>query len=154
MFALFALVLTEVTAGCPREECANEAAPVRVTVVVVLASAENTTVDPKLKELAAEVQKRDKKLKGFKVLETSAKSIAVGDSAKFSLVEKQELSIKVEKPKDENGRVGMTIKPPELGEIKYTCACDKYFPIVTSYKTKSGETLIILVMSKPCAAKK
>jgi len=151
MFALFALALAP---GCPREECAEETTPVRVTVVVVLASSENKTVDPKLKELAAEVQKRDKKLTGFKVAETAAKSVAVGESARFDLVEKQELTVKVEKSKDEKGRVGMTVKPPDFGAIKYTCTCDKYFPIVTSYKTKSGETLIILVMSKPCTGKK
>lgn len=153
MFALFAAAA--LSAGCPREVCAcADDGPIRVTVTVILASTEHKDVDPKLKELAAEVQKRDKNLKGFKLIETIGKSIAVGDTAKFALVDKQELKVKVEKPKDENGRVGLTIKPPELGEITYTCACEKFFPIVTPYKTKAGETLIIAVMAKPCTQKK
>jgi len=152
MFALFASAA--IAAGSPCEVCCGDDGPIRVTVTVVLASTEDKTIDPKLKDLAAEVQKRDKKYTGFKHIETTAKSIAVGDSAKFDLVEKQELKVKVEKSKDENGRVGLTVKPPDLGEITYTCACEKFFPIVTPYKTKNGETLIIAVMAKPCTQKK
>ena len=50
MLVLFAMAA--LAAGCPREACAEEG-PIRVTVVVVLATTENATVDPKLKELAA-----------------------------------------------------------------------------------------------------
>lgn len=152
MFALFAAAA--LSAGCPHEcDCADDA-PIRVTVTVILASTESKVVDPKLTDLAAEVQKRDKKLTGFKVVETIGKSIPVGESAKFTLVDKQELKVKIEKSKDEKGRVGLTVKPPELGEITYTCSCEKFFPIVTPYKTKAGETLIIMVMAKPCTMKK
>jgi hypothetical protein len=128
--------------------------PVRVTVVVVLATTENTTIDPKLADLAKEVQKRDEKLLGFKLVSSEAKSVPVGDSVTFKLVDKQELKVKVEKPKDDNGRVGLTIKPPELGEVTYKCSCEKFFPVVTPYKTKAGEVLIVAVMAKPCVAKK
>jgi hypothetical protein len=139
---------------CGRRDGCDDVAPVRVTVVVVLATTENTGVDPKLTDLAKEVQKRDPKLVGFKLVSSEWKSIAVGDSATFPLVDKEELKVKVEKPKDENGRVGLTIRPPELGEVTYACTCDKFFPVVTPYKTKKGETLIIAVMAKPCTAKK
>lgn len=150
MFALFASAA--LSAGMPCL-CADEG-PIRVTVTVVLASTTDKTIDPKLKELAAEVQKREKAFIGFKQFDSTGKSIAVGDSAIFELVEKQELKVTVVKSKDENGRVGLTVKPPELGEIKYCCACEKFFPIVTPYKTKKGETLIVAVMAKPCTAKK
>jgi hypothetical protein len=148
-------VLAAVTLGAwhPREDCADDG-PVRVTVVVVLASATSDKVDPKLRELAKEVRKRDDTLTGFQIAASHAQSIAVGDSAVFQLVDKKELKLKVEKPKDDNGRVGLTIKPPELGEITYTCTCDKFFPVVTPYKTKAGETLIVVVMAKPCTQKK
>ena len=43
---------------------------------------------------------------------------------------------------------------PELGEVTYACACDKFFPVVTPYRTKKGETLIVTVMAKPCTMKK
>ena len=127
---------------------------VKVTVVAVLATDANRKVDPKLAELAKEVAKRDPKLTGFRVARTEAKSIPVGESASYRLVDKEELAVTVDRPKDAAGRVGLTITPPELGEITYTCTCDKYLPVVTPYKTKAGETLIVLVMGKPCTGKK
>lgn len=133
-----------------RRDGCDDPGPVRVTVVVVLATTADTGVDPKLVELAKEVQKRDPTLLGFRLGSNEAKSIKVGDSATFVLVEKQELQVKVERKKDENGRICLTIKPPELGEVKYACACDKFFPVVTPYQTKKGETLIVVVMAKPC----
>ena len=68
--ALTALFL----AVCPTED------PVRVTVVVVLASSQNATVDPQLVELAREVQKRDDTLTGFKIKAAEAKSIPIGSA--------------------------------------------------------------------------
>ncbi len=133
---------------CPTDDS------VRVTVVVVLATSDNDTIDPKLTELAKEVQKRDPKLTGFKLETTDAKSITVGESHTFQLVEKQELKVKVEKQKDANGRVSLTIKPPGLENITYGCVCDKFFPVVTPHQTKTGEVLIVAVMAKPCTAGK
>jgi len=60
----------------------------------------------------------------------------------------------VEKPKDAEGRISLTITPPQLGDIKYACACDKYLLVVTQYRTAKGETLILAVMAKPCTQKK
>jgi hypothetical protein len=130
---------------CPTDD------PVKVTVVVVLATDSNTKVDAALADLAKQVQKRDPKLTGFKVSATEAKSIPVGESVTFDLVEKQELKVTVTRPKDANGKIAMTIKPPGLENITYGCACDKFFPVVTPYTTKNGEVLIIAVMAKPCA---
>ena len=141
-FMPFVLIL------CPTDD------PVRVTVVVVLATSDNAVVDPKLVDLAKEVQKRDSKLTGFKLMATEGKSINVGGSQTFELVDKQELKVKVEKPKDSNGRISLTIKPPEMENITYGCTCEKFFPVVTPHRTKSGEVLIIAVMTKPCASGK
>ena len=96
---------------------------VKVTVVVVLATADNGVVDPKLRELARQVRKRDSRLTGFTLMSTEVKSIPVGESAAVPLVEKQELKITVEAAKDAKGRISLTIKPPELGEISYACTC-------------------------------
>ncbi|MCI0704241.1 MAG: hypothetical protein L0241_24550 [Planctomycetia bacterium] len=134
--------------ACPTET------PVRVTVVIVLATTENNVVDPKLVELAKEVQKRDPKLTGFKLVATESKSIPVGNSATVTLVDKKQLKMKVEKQKDENGRISLTLMPPGMDPVTYACACDKFFPVVTPYRTKSGEQLIIAVMAKPCTVKK
>jgi hypothetical protein len=140
----------------PARECRDDAppAPVRVTVVVILATTENNVIDYILTDLAKEVRKREPKLIGFRVSTTEWKSIKVGDSAAIKLVDKQELTVKVEKPKGADGRVGLAITPPMLGEIKYTCACDKYLPVVTPHTTAKGETLILAVMAKPCTQKK
>jgi hypothetical protein len=133
---------------CPTEE------PVRVTVVVVLATTQDIGVDKRLVDLAKEVQKRDSTLIGFKVVATEAKSIPVGDGHSFELLEKQVVKVRVERPKDENGRVSLAIRAPGLEKITYGCACGKFFPIVTPYMTKNGEVLIIAVMAKPCMAGK
>jgi hypothetical protein len=132
--------------GCPTED------PVRVTVVVVLASSQDTGIDKKLAELAKEVQKRDSTLIGFRLKATEAKSIPIGDGHTFELVDKQVLRVRVEQSKDADGRISLTIKPPGLDKITYHCTCGKFFPVVTPYQTKSGEVLIIAVMAKPCMA--
>ncbi|MGL6096505.1 MAG: hypothetical protein ACRC7O_11995, partial [Fimbriiglobus sp.] len=124
--------------------------PVRVTVVVVLATAANSDVDPKLAGLAAEVRKKAPALTGFAVAATLEKSIPVGDDHTFELPEKQSLKVTVERPKGADGRVGLTIAPPGLGEITYSCACSKFFPVVTPFKTKAGDVMILAVMAKPC----
>src|SRR4051794_17832199 len=102
--------------ACPTD------APVQVTVVVVLATDADTKVDPKLAELAKAVQKRDKTLTGFKIEASEAKSIPVGGSHTFELVDKQELKVTVARAKDADGRISLTIKPPGLEKVTYGCA--------------------------------
>ena len=134
--------------------CPGDDKPVSVTVVIVLATENNKTVDPKLKELAKEVQKHDPKLTGFKLVATECKSIPVGDSATVNLTDKQTLKMTVDRAKDKDGRISLTLNPPGMDAVTYACACDKFFPVVTPHRTKSGEQLIIAVMAKPCTAKK
>jgi hypothetical protein len=134
--------------------CPADDKPVNVTVVIVLATDQNTKVDPKLKELAKEVQKRDPKLTGFKLVATECKSVTVGDSATVNLTDKQVLKLTVDKSRDKDGRICLTLNPPGMDAVTYACACDKFFPVVTPHCTKSGEQLIIAVMAKPCTAKK
>ena len=134
--------------------CQPDNKPVNVTVVIVLASEKHTNVDPKLKELAKEVQKHDPKLTGFKLVATECKSIPVGDSTTVNLTDKQVLKVTVDKARDKEGRISLTLDPPRMDSVVYACACDKFFPIVTPHRTKSGEQLIIAVMAKPCTAKK
>jgi hypothetical protein len=60
------------------------------------------------------------------------------------------LKVTVTRQKDEGGKIALTIKPPLLENITYGCACDKFFPVVTPYRTKTGDVLIVAVMAKPC----
>lgn len=138
----------------PLAPCARDEKPVSVTVVVVLATGANAVVDPKLKELAKEVQKRDPKLTGFRIAAVESKSIPVGDSATIALADKQTLTVKINKQKDENGRITLELTPPQMEAVTYACACDKFFPVITPHKTKTGDQLIIAVMAKPCTGKK
>jgi hypothetical protein len=132
----------------------DDTRPVSVTVVIVLATDRTAAVDPKLKELAREVRKRDPKLTGFKLVATECKSIPVGECATVALTDKQVLKIAVDRSKDENGRVTLTLNPPGMDAVNYACACDKFFPVVTPHRTAAGEQLIIAVMAKPCTRKK
>ena len=111
-------------------------------------------VDPKLVDLAKEVQKRDETLTGFKIKATEAKSIPIGDGHCFELLENQVLKVRVERSRDADGRINLTIRPPGLEHITYHCTCGKFFPVVTPHQTTGGEVLIIAVMAKPCTAGK
>jgi len=130
--------------ACPTDD------PVRVTVVIVLASETDKKVDRALVNLAKAVQNRDPKLVGFRVHATAEKSIAVGASATIALVEKQELKVTVTRPKGEDGRIALTLSAPGVDFVTYGCACDKFFPIATDYRTKKGELVVVAIMAKPC----
>ena len=133
--------------------CPADDKPVSVTVVIVLATDQNANVDAKLKELAKEVQKRDPKLTGMKLVATESKSIPVGGTATINLTDKQTLKVAVNRAKDENGRITLTLHPPGMDAVSYACACEKFFPVVTPHRTKTGEQLLIAVMAKPCTKK-
>jgi hypothetical protein len=142
--AIAPLLLMLSPTACPTDQ------PVRVTVVIVLATKANKKVDPALVELAKAVQQHDTDLTGFRVYATEEKSIAVGDSATFALIDKQELKVTVTRSKGADGRVALALKAPEVEKVTYACVCGKFFPIATPYRTKKGEVLIVAVMGKPC----
>lgn len=137
-----------VTAWAPVLAAGDE--PVRISVVVVLANSKENRVNPKLETLASEVRKREPALTGFKFAGTLEKSIPVGDSHTFDLPDKQKLKVIVEKAKDEDDRITLTITPPGLGSITYCCSCSKFIPVLTPHKTESGDKLILAVMARPC----
>lgn len=136
--------------GAASDPKADKPAPVRVTVVIILATTENNVVDKKLTDLADEIQKRSPELVGFKLGDTLQKSIPVGESHTFDLLENQTLKVTIDKPKDKTGRVGLTVSPPSGDAVSYTCTCDKFFPFLTTYKTKSGAKLLLAIGAKPC----
>jgi hypothetical protein len=136
--------------GAARAADPCKTAPTRLTIVVVLATEKNKAVDPKLAALAAEVRKLHEELTGFRVESVLQKSLAPGESHTFELIDKQKLVVKVDKPKDKEGKVGLTVTPPGLDEVSYTCTCDKFFPLVTPHKTKGGERMILAILAKPC----
>jgi hypothetical protein len=148
------LLVLALTAGAVSGRArAAEPQPVRVTVVVVMATPNNNKVDPKLKPLSQEVQKKHPKLTGFRIEATVEKSIPVGESRTIDLADGQTLKVTIDSPKDKTGHIGVTLAPPGLGEIQYTCVCDKFVPVITPHVTKTGEQLIVAVLAKPCTGK-
>jgi len=123
---------------------------VRISVVVILASEEGNKIDKKLDGIAKEVQKVHPKLKNFDLVNLSCKSLAVGKSDKFDLVEGQTVEVTIQKAADKMDRVCVKVAPPMMGEIVYSTPCGKFLPILTPYRTKNGQTLLIAVRVQPC----
>jgi hypothetical protein len=127
---------------------------VRVTVVVVLASERNPMIDPALKCLAEEVQKKRPQLIGFQQGPQISKSCVVGKEEPFELIEGQTAQITVRHGANAKNMVCLKVKSPGVGEIVYASVCGKFFPLVTEYRTKQQETLILAIRIEPCKGKK
>lgn len=123
---------------------------IRVTVVAILATDQNTVVDPKLVCIAREIQKLAPHLTGFQLAQVTRKALEVDATAKFPLVDKEEAEILVKQGADKENRVSLKVKPPQMGEIVYTSTCGKFFPILTRYQTSTKDRLIIAIMVRPC----
>ncbi len=124
--------------------------PVKVSVLSILATDRNSTVDKKLEGIAREVQKLDPKLTGFKLAKMTCKSLPVGGREPFELAANQIATVTVERGADDDNRVQLKVSPPLLGEITYTTTCGKFLPILTRYRTKDRELLILAVRVQPC----
>ena len=140
-------------AADPQKKDAPYKGSIRVVVVVILATKDNNVVDKKLADLAKEMEKRGSDFTGFKIHSVLTESIPVGKSNTFDLLEEQTLKVAIDKPKDADGRVGLTITPKDGSEVSYTCACDRFLPLLTGYKTKDGPSVIVAVSAKPCTGK-
>lgn len=127
---------------------------VRVTVVAILASEGGKDVEEKLRCVADVAQKMNPKLTGFRVGPSTTKPITLGGSEKFKLVDDQEVTISVKCCTEKPGRYCLDVKSPEvMGGMVYSSVCGKYFPIVTQYKTKKNDQLIIAFKVETCAGK-
>jgi hypothetical protein len=127
---------------------------VRVSVIAILASDRDDVVDPRLTDIAREVQQNvDGRLTSFAVARMCCKPIPVGSSHTFPLVGNWSALVAVDHccPKDE--RICVTVTPPKLGQFTYTAACGKFLPIVTSCRTARGELLILAVRVQSCPGK-
>jgi hypothetical protein len=130
-------------AAAPEEE-------VDVSVVVILATDRNTTVDEELTCIAKEVQKKHPKLTGFHLEKVICESLPVGKKHTFKLVDEEAATVLIRHGANKQNRVGLTVKAPDQGEITYTTCCGKFFPIVTRYSTKDKERLILAIRVQPC----
>jgi hypothetical protein len=138
--------------SCLARACHDEE-EVEFTVVPVLASEKDPTINPKLKDFAKEVQKKWPKFVGFKMGCCTRKSVEVGKEEKISLIDDQIIVVTVLHGCDKRGRVGLRVKVPGT-EVTYETCCGKYFPIMTDYQTKKKEQLLIAIQVRPCGDKK
>lgn len=109
----------------------QEAPKVKVTVVVILANDRSTEVDPRLKLIAAEVQKCTPSLTGFTLASMTSKSLAVDEKAAFPVNGDKSVVVVVQQAADKSNKVCLAVTPPQQGEIVYRTVCGKFLPIVT-----------------------
>ena len=133
--------------ACPDEK---DKAPIKVTLVLILASEEGNTIDPRLKAIAEEIQKLNRNLKSFSLKSMQSKSLKPGDRVSLPLIEDKKVDLVVNSGADMDNRVRLSVFAPSMGEIEYQSVCGKFLPIVTRCKTKSGERLILAIRLQPC----
>jgi hypothetical protein len=129
---------------------------VQVTVVSILATDKDNTVDKKLKELAARIQKERPQLKltGFRIdRQTKATLVVKQTQHEFEFIDKQTAVVSVCQGPDANNKVQLKVKLKCGSGMCYTTCCGKFMPICTCYKTAKGESLLIAVMVEPCKGK-
>ena len=151
MFTPLALALLALAALAAPSRAEDE--NIEVKVVAVLATGENTKVDTRLKVLAPEVAKTHPHLTGFAVETQAKKSMKIGETASFPLVDNVEVTVTLKARDEKTGCVTVLVKPPTLGEIKYSCCCGKYMPFITRHETKDKKQLVVAVMVQPCKKK-
>jgi hypothetical protein len=124
---------------------------VHISVVAILATSKNTTIDPRVAYLASEMTKKDPTLTGFSVARMTCKDLKMGAKDCFEVVDGQKVCVTAEKRcEKDNSRVCLKVEAPTLRAITYTTCCNKFFPFVTRYKNASGDVLIIAVRVKSC----
>lgn len=133
--------------ACP---CLGEKDPVKVTLVVILASEEGDKIDPHLIAIAKEVQNLHPHLTSFTLKHMESKSLKYAEKVSLQTVEKQKVSMVIKHGADKENRVGLAVTAPTLSEVEYRTVCGKFLPIVTRYQTKSKELLILAIRVQPC----
>jgi len=109
---------------------------VNVTVVTILASDRCKCIDPRLKDIAVEVQKADPNLKGFSLVSMTQKALPADEVCKFACIEDTYIEVVVRQCIDKENKVSLAVTPPQQNEIVYRSVCGKFFPIVTRYQAK------------------
>jgi hypothetical protein len=145
------IALMFVVAAPPKEAKKDT---VEVAVIAILATDRNDKIDPKLACIARQVRKTRKELTGFQLATMTRQSLAIGVKHVFEVLDgAQKVGVTVLRGADEKDRVQVKVAPPGMGEITYDTCCGKFLPIVTEFRTKDKELLIIAVCVRPCHEK-
>lgn len=142
------LCLTALSGLSPNLIAGDE--PYKVTVLAILASEQHTEIDKRLVDFAKEVQKKNPKLTGFKVAHICTEKLALGVTKTCALADRQTMEVTLNASKTEEGKVTITLKPPNISQISYLCVCERAFSMATNHFTKDKEQLFIAVTAKEC----
>jgi hypothetical protein len=148
-FCVGLVVLSFLAAAPPKDEGGT----VQVSVIAIIATERDDKIDPKLACIAREVRKTHKNLTGFRMGLMTRKTVAIGGKDSFELIGDQKAYIAVKQGDDGNNRVQVKIIPPQMGEITYDTCCGKFLPVLTPFKTKDNDVLILAVRVQPCRGK-
>jgi hypothetical protein len=152
MFCMgIALVLLAPLAAAPPKGAKKDT--VEVAVIAILATDRHNQINPKLDCIARQVRKTRKELTGFQLATMTSQPLPIGVSHVFEVVGNQKVGVTVLRGADEKDRVQVKVAPPGMGEITYDTCCGKFLPIVTEFRTKDKELLIIAVCVRPCHEK-
>ena len=133
----------------------SEDTALSVTVLAVLASQTKEEIEKPLVKIAEEARKKDPTLKGFELNRKTVISIPMGETKKIPLAGDYFVEVTINAKPDADGKVTMTIKPPKMDQITYSCLCDRFVCVVTDVTIgKNKERLIVAIMAKPCTLKK
>ncbi len=150
---MYLLALMLVALAPPKDAERGDEKSVDVAVIAILATDRNDKIDPKLACIARQVRKSHKELTGFQLATMTRKSLTIGVKSDFEVVGEQKVGVTVVHGADEKDRVQVKVSPPGMGEITYDTCCGKFAPIVTEYRTKDKDLLIIAVCIRPCHEK-
>jgi uncharacterized protein YqfA (UPF0365 family) len=120
----------------------------RVTIVTILASAAHQDINPKLQQIAAEVRKHEPSLTGFRIHSIESKDLNLGQKESFQLMKDVSADVTVLAQDKTKNRIQLAVKPPQMGEVTFSIAYDKYLPIVTR-QLAANDRLILAIMAQP-----
>jgi hypothetical protein len=141
---LLALVALSCFPGAARAD------DVQVTVLVILASEQDSKTDARLHCVAQQVRKNYPELKGLRIEGILHESVAVGKTRSFDLIGDQQATVRVIHGCDQEDRIQLKVRVKGFGEVDYKTCCGKYFPLMTDYRTRDNERLLVAVGVKPC----
>jgi hypothetical protein len=122
---------------------------VKVSVVAILAHNRDKTIDPRLKCIAEEVSK-GAPFTGFQMGKMTCMDVRVGVREKFELVDDEVAFLTVDRASKKDKLIQIKLTPPRMGDVTYETTCGGFFMIITKYRTKKDETLIVAVRVRPC----
>jgi hypothetical protein len=125
-----------------------------LSVLAILATDQNKTIDERVSCIARRVQEKGAKFTGFQIHKMECRKIARDGTETFELIGGQTVCVRVRNGASEDERVQIVIEPPGMGEITYETCCGKFMPFITPYRTPDNQQLIVAVRVQPCKCSK